>query len=173
MGAVLDRIGSVLSVIRVAFAAIASVVLLGLAAMTTADTVFRYVFSSPFPATVEMSQLMQPWVIFLPLAYTLATGSHVRVTLVTQRFRGRARLFVELISFGVGIVFFALILHVSWQFFWRSFSVDETMLAAISLRWWIGKLAMPLGIFLIGVECVYRFIRIIVDGVDAAEETRN
>ena len=35
------------------------------------------------------------------------------------------------------------------------------MLASIKLYWWTGKLAMPLGLFLITVECLYEMVLII------------
>ncbi len=156
------------SILRIGFVGISGLALLFLTVMITADTFFRYVFSAPFPASVEISQLVQPYVIFPPFAYALATKTHVRVTMVTQHFRGRARRVVELLPFLIGFIFFGILSYVSWLNFWESVSINETMLAAVKLYWWIGKLAMPLGIVMITIECLYQFIAVLKDG----EETK-
>ena len=91
-------IGKTLRFLRMLLVAVASLALLSLTLMIVADTFFRYVFATPFPASVEISQLIQPYVVFLPLAYALATGSHVRVTLLTERMSGTLRKRVALVS---------------------------------------------------------------------------
>ena len=149
------------SLLRIGFVGISGLALLVLTFMITADTFFRYVFSAPFPASVEISQLIQPYVIFPPFAYALATGTHVRVTMVTQLFRGRFRKIVELVPFAVGFIFFSILSYVSWLNFWESVIINETMLAAVKLYWWIGKMAMPLGIVMIAIECLYQFMAVL------------
>jgi TRAP-type mannitol/chloroaromatic compound transport system permease small subunit len=108
-----------------------------------------------------MSQLFEPHVVFLPMAFALATGSHVRVSLFTQHFRGRTRKWVEIFDFSIAMVFFGLFFYWGWLHFWASFKINEVMLASIKLYWWTGKLAMPLGLFLITIECLYQVIVII------------
>ena len=142
--------------IRFVSVSIASLALLCLTLMIVADTFFRYVFSAPFPASVEISQLIQPYVVFLPLAYAMATGSHVRVTLLSERIVGRARLWISCFAYLVGLIFFSIMAWMSGLNFWESYSINETMLAAIKLYWWIGKLAMPLGTAMIAIECAYQ-----------------
>lgn len=149
------------SLLRIGFVGISGVALLILTFMITADTFFRFVFSAPFPASVEISQLIQPFVIFPPFAYALATNTHVRVTMVTQHFKGRFRKAVELFPFLVGFIFFSILTYVSWLNFWESVSINETMLAAVKLYWWIGKLAMPMGVAMITIECMYQFISVL------------
>jgi TRAP-type C4-dicarboxylate transport system permease small subunit len=149
-------IGRALRAVRMLFVAAASLSLLSLTLMIVADTFFRFAFDAPFPASVEISQLIQPYVVVLPLAYALSSDSHVRVTLVVERIGGRARAWVDCVPYAVGTVFFSVMAVMSALNFWESFRVNETMLAAVTLYWWIGKLAMPLGTGLIAVECAYR-----------------
>ena len=73
----LDRVERVLATARLAGVIASAAALSGIVLMITADTFFRYVLLRPFPATVEISQLVEPYVIFLPMAFALASGSHV------------------------------------------------------------------------------------------------
>ena len=157
----LDSFNRIVSLLRIGFVGLSGAALLVLTFMITADTFFRYVFSAPFPASVEISQLIQPYVIFPPFAYALATKTHVRVTMVTQRFRGRFKTVVEVLPFVVGLLFFGVLTYVSWLNFWESVIINETMLAAVKLYWWIGKLAMPLGLAMITVECMYQLVAVL------------
>lgn len=155
----LDRVERVLSAARFAGVVVSAAALAGVVLMITADTFFRYVLLSPFPASVEISQLVEPYVIFLPMAFALASGSHVRVSLVTSRFSPRWAALADCLAFALGFAFFAVMTYIGWVTFWSSFVINETVLAAIVLYLWAGKFGMPLGMALITVECAYQFVR--------------
>jgi TRAP-type C4-dicarboxylate transport system permease small subunit len=156
----LAKIEKIFQKLRLALVAISGAALIAMILMITLDVFLRFAFNSPLPATLEMSQLFEPHVVFLPMAFALATGSHVRVSLFTQHFRGRAKKFAEIFAYVVAIVFFALFTYWGWLHFWASFKINEIMLASIKLYWWTGKLAMPLGLCLITVECLYQMVLI-------------
>jgi TRAP-type C4-dicarboxylate transport system permease small subunit len=157
----LGRTERFLQKLRLALVALSGAALICMVLMITLDVFLRFVFNAPLPATLEMSQLFEPHVVFLPMAFALATGSHVRVSLITQHFRGRFRKYVEIFDFAVATTFFACFAYWGWLHFWASFKINEIMLASIKLYWWTGKLAMPLGLVLITVECLYQMVVII------------
>ncbi|MBN1103313.1 MAG: TRAP transporter small permease [Deltaproteobacteria bacterium] len=132
--------------------------LCGMAIMITLDVVLRYFFNSPLAASVEASQLIEPWVIFLPFAYTLAVGGHVQVTLVTMRLPRKWQGVCDVIAYGVDFLFFALLCYISFKEFANSFAIGEIMMAAIRLPWWLGKMAMPIGMFLIAVQALFQIL---------------
>ena len=84
----------------------ASVLLCGMASMILVDVTLRYFFHSPLAASVEISQLIEPWVVFLPFAYTLTVGGHVQVTLVTMRLPAKWRLVCDIFAYIVDFLFF-------------------------------------------------------------------
>lgn len=137
---------------------IASTLLCCMALMITIDVLTRYFFNAPMPASVEISQLVEPWVVFLPFAYTLAVGGHVQVTLVTMRLPEKWRRGSDIFAYIVSFVFFALLCYYSWVEFAHSYAIGEIMLAAVKLPWWAGKLAMPIGTFLIGIQCIFQIL---------------
>lgn len=140
--------------LRLVLVALSGVALIGMVFMITLDVFLRFAFNAPLPATLEMSQLFEPHVVFLPMAFALSTDSHVRVSLFTQQLHGRAKTFAELFAYGVATIFFSLFTYWGWLHFWASFQINETMLASIKLYWWAGKLAMPLGLAAISAECL-------------------
>jgi len=162
-------IGRALRFLNLLLVGVASLALLTLTLMIVADTFFRYVFSAPFPASVEISQLIQPYIVFLSLAYALATGSHVRVTFLTKRLRGTPKKWISCVPYLIGLVFFSIMAYMSWLNFLESFRINETMLAAVTLYWWIGKFAMPLGTAMIAIECAYRLLLVLTDSTENAE----
>jgi TRAP-type C4-dicarboxylate transport system permease small subunit len=90
-----------------------------------------------------------PLIVFLPFAHTLAIDAHVRVSLLKDRVQPKTRMFFEVFSNSISFVMCAMITYWSWLRFWESFRINEEMLAAIWIPWWVGKGAMPLafGIF--------------------------
>jgi len=84
----LERTERFLQKLRLALVALSGAALICMVLMITLDVFLRFVFNAPLPASLEMSQLFEPHVVFLPMAFALATGSHVRVSLFTQNFHG-------------------------------------------------------------------------------------
>jgi len=134
--------------------AIAGTTLITMAFMITYDVIVRFLFNAPLPASVEISTLMEPYVVFLPFAYTLARHTHVRVTIITMRLPERLSLSLDILVYILDLLFFALLCYFSWLEFYKSFLAGEIMLAAIRLPWWSGKFAMPLGLFFICIQCL-------------------
>jgi TRAP-type C4-dicarboxylate transport system permease small subunit len=134
--------------------AIAGTTLIAMAFMITYDVIVRFLFNAPLPASVEISTLMEPYVVFLPFAYTLARHAHVRVTIITMRLPERLSLSLDVLVYILDLLFFALLCYFSWLEFYKSFLAGEIMLAAIRLPWWSGKFAMPLGLFFICIQCL-------------------
>lgn len=143
---------------------LASLVLVAMALMITIDVILRYVFNAPLPASVEISQLMQPYAVLLPMAYTMARGAHVQVTLVTMRLPPRIRLVLDVLVYAIDLVFFAVVAVYGWHEFYSSYAVNEIMLAAIRLPWWVGKFALPFGFALICLQVVIH-IAMTVEGI--------
>jgi TRAP-type C4-dicarboxylate transport system permease small subunit len=138
---------------------VSSFALIFMACMIVYDVFMRYVFNSPLPASVEASELIEPYVVFLPFAFALYADRHVRVTFITSRFPTRIRLATEIFVYLLCFVFFVIICYYSWLEFWQSYEINETMLAAIKLPWWVGKFSMPVGMAFIAAEAALTILR--------------
>jgi TRAP-type C4-dicarboxylate transport system permease small subunit len=131
---------------------IASLVLIATAVMLTYDVFRRYVFNAPLPASVEISSLLQAWVIFLPFAFTLAVGQHVRVTILTSRLPRTVQKSLNVLSCLVTGVVCLFLSWFAWVEFKVSWDLNEIMMAPIIVYWWIGKFAAPVGMFLFAAQ---------------------
>ena len=146
---VLRKIDRAIKKVEKALSAISWMVALLVSLLIVVDVVLRFFFNHPLPATWEISELLMPLIVFLPFAHTLAIDAHVRVSLLKDRVPPKTRVFFDVFSNGISFLMCAMITYWSWLRFWESFKINEEMLAAIWIPWWVGKGAMPLafGIF--------------------------
>ena len=120
-------------------------VLIILMFMITYDVAARQFFNKPLPASVEISEIMMPYIVFFAYGYALTIGRHVRVTLVFSRMPRKAQHGAEILACLIGIFLFTVLTIWSWQHFWAGFVLREEMLAAIYVPWYVGKFAFPIG----------------------------
>ena len=130
----------------------------------TIDILMSFLFNTHIPGTIEIVTLILPWAICLGLAYGLIRGAHVRVSLLIDKFSNKKRLWTDTLAFILGFLFFCALTYGSWLNFWSSWVVKEYAAAALmSIPWWLAKLALPVGMFLIGIqfliECFSNFIK--------------
>lgn len=122
------------------------------------DVTGRFFFNKPLMGQVEISIVLLAWVLFLSLAYGLIQSAHVRVTLVTLRLRPPYNIIAEAFNIGVSLLFFIVGAYAGWQQFKLSFSVGEEMPSPIWIPYWLPKLALPIGCFLMGVVLLFDLI---------------
>ncbi len=127
--------------------------------MVTVDVSGRFFLNRPQPASMELSELFMPWVVFPTFAYALVTKNHVRVTVLTNRLSSKAKLWCDIFAYTVGVMYFTTVTYVGANFFWKSFIIDEVMLAPIYLPWWFGKLIFPIGMAVLDIV----FLKLLVE----------
>jgi len=132
--------------------------LIFLTLMIVMDVSMRFLFNKPIPASAEATELIIPYIAFGALAYTLAIGSHVRISLFTERTGPKARVFFEILASSVGLLFCAYLTYKAWRFFWECFIIQEEMLAIIKLPWWFGKFSMPLGYLFLTLRFLFNML---------------
>jgi TRAP-type C4-dicarboxylate transport system permease small subunit len=124
----------------------------------------RYLFDSPLLGGVEVSRVVLAWILFLALVYGLVQGAHVRVSLVTNRFPPRLRLMSEVFTAVLSLGFFALAAYSGWEQFKLSYEVSEEMPSPIWIPFWLPKLAVPVGCFLmaaqLGIDLVFKHFKL-------------
>lgn len=134
------------------------VVTLMVTVMIVVDIASRSLFDRPLPASWEICEMMMPWIVFLPFAYTLTIDGHVKVSMVTDHLPVGGRRFMLIVSELICLIICGLITYFSWVHFRESFAIREEMLAAIPLPWWLGKMAMPIGMFFFTLRYLFLFI---------------
>jgi len=123
------------------------------------DASMRTFFNKPIMGVLDVCEIILAWIVFTAFAHALITGRHVRMTLVLDRLPARVRSGCEIFGNLMGVVFFAILAIIAVPFFWESFLIKEVPMSPIPSPVWLGKLAMPFGIFLIFVVFLVRFVR--------------
>jgi TRAP-type C4-dicarboxylate transport system permease small subunit len=121
-------------------------------AIVVIDVLLRFFLNRPLPAAWEMSEVLMPYIVFFALAETLSAGAHVQVTLFLSRMSPDLRRFCEIISGCICLAVCCVFTYSSYLRFAASFAIKEEILAAVSLPWWFGKMAMPIGFGLLGAR---------------------
>jgi TRAP-type C4-dicarboxylate transport system permease small subunit len=96
---------------------IAGFVLVAMMFLTSLDVALRYLFNSPIPGSIEISQYMMPIVISFGLARCAREKGHVSVELLISRLSGRKKAFMNSL---INIFFFTLFGLITWQSFLRA-----------------------------------------------------
>jgi TRAP-type C4-dicarboxylate transport system permease small subunit len=105
--------------------AFASLWILFLVFLVSADVIGRGVFNWPLPGVPEIARLSLVAVFWLQVAYTLRIGSHLRTTMLLDRMSEPARRTVLVLNAVFGTLLFAAIAY--WAFFdaVRAWETDE------------------------------------------------
>jgi TRAP-type C4-dicarboxylate transport system permease small subunit len=154
----IGKISKVIYVINKILTYISIWTLAGAGLIISLDVVLRSVFKAPIPAATEITIILIPYVTLFPFAYTLINGQHVRVSLLTDKFSLKGRAITDAIAYTAALIYFIILFWYSWLYFWESFVMKEIMPAIIKVPWWVGKLAMPIGILMIAIQCILSFI---------------
>lgn len=150
-----ERMFQVLMSLEKALVFVTNGVLILLTSMIVIDVCLRFFLNKPLPASVESTELMMPYIVFCPLAYTLTKGGHVRISLFVDRMPPGARSVCQVVSVLIGFLLCGMLAYWGWLHFWESFVIREEMLAIIKLPWWVGKFAMPVGFFFMAVRYLF------------------
>lgn len=137
-----------------AFGVVAGVMMLLGVALVLTEIIVRAVFDSTLYITEEYTAYLMVGITLLGLAYTLKEKGHIRMTFLHKFVKGKARVFLDMFAFLVGLLVFSMITFTTFEFFWdsvesgtRSMQISKTYLA-------IPQSAMPLGAFLITLQFV-------------------
>ena len=123
------------------------------------EALARNFFKLSLQATMELSQIIVVWVVFPAFALALITGTHVRVTLITNLLPQRLRAGCEIFSYLGGLIFLACFSYFAWPYFWESWKIKEIPMAPVELPLWFAKLAMPIGTSLLSIQFLMLLIR--------------
>ena len=133
--------------------------LIFIAFLICGEALARNFFKLSFQAIMELSQIIVAWVVFPALACALISGTHVRVTLMTNLLPQRLRAGCEIFSYLGGLIFFACFSYFAWPYFWESWKIKEIPMAPVELPLWFAKLAMPIGTSFFSIQFLILLIR--------------
>lgn len=109
---------------------------------------------------------------FLALAYALRSGDHIRVTLILQRLRGRARWWMEVLCLVVATLLSSYFAWFAARLVWGSYTLHDISQNVDATPLWIPQLSMALGLFGLALAFAEQLVETVRTGrvPGAAEE---
>ena len=98
---------------------------------------------------------------FLALAHTLKRGEHIRVTLILERLRPKARHAMEIAAHSIAIFFAGAFAFFSARLVYQSFAFNDISQGNDATPLWIPQVAMALGATVLLVALVDEFFLLV------------
>lgn len=126
-----------------------SVAMICIVSLILLEVFFRSFLNSSTMISDEYSAYLYVFLVFLGLAYTLATDGHIRVKVILSRLNPRAQSLLDLVATGMGLALtgFAFVFSIALVVeAYRLGMVSET---PSQTPMWIPQLAVPFGLALL------------------------
>lgn len=95
-------------------------VILGLMTLVTfANVIARYVFNSNILWALELTVFLFAWLILIGVSYCVKITAHLGVDAVVNMVNPRTRRLMTLLSVACCLIFTALLLKGSWDYWWK------------------------------------------------------
>ncbi len=134
------------------FGTVIGSLILGVSLLLVIDALGRYVANRPLLGGVEISIILMSFIVFGSYAFAYHSGTHVRITVLTRCFPAKIETVENIFVCLLGLIFCSFITFSTWNQFWESWLIGETMRAPIELPRWLLKLALVSGFFLFTIQ---------------------
>lgn len=122
------------------------------------EVISRYVFNSPTTWGMELAVLLFGPYFLLGGPYLLHLGGHVSLDLFHRRLRPSSRRIMDAIHLVIIIVFCVILFSYAWPLAVQSFEYRETSFTAWNPPVWPYRFAVPVSVFLLGLQCLAELI---------------
>lgn len=130
-----------------------------MAALISAQVLLNFatrVFGLPLPSTIpsyaDFSGFMLAAATFLAMPYTLRSGGHIRVSLVTARLPARVQFWLELVVLALSAAFVGYACWYCSALVLESLHFNDVSNGIIPIPLWIPQSVMSLGMILLWVS---------------------
>jgi len=152
MLAILDRVSS-------ACAALAAWLLFAVGGMILWEVGARYLFNAPTIWAEELSRFFQLWAVYLATAALLRDDTHIRITLVTDRFGDQTRRWLDVLSLSIIAAFCLIPIWYGWEITADSLAVGRTSSTMLDVPSWLTEIAIPAGSALLLLQALSQIAR--------------
>jgi TRAP-type transport system small permease protein len=138
----------------------------------SADALLRYTANRPIAGTLEATELLLVFAVFLSLARTQAEGGHIAVGILTERLHGRPRALVSAVTALLGLGLFAAITWATAGMALRSWRMGEYAPGLIAFPIYPSRALVALGSLLMCVQLALELARAVaaLRGAETASE---
>jgi TRAP-type mannitol/chloroaromatic compound transport system permease small subunit len=149
-----------------------SVLIVIIMAILLLEVALRFAFNSPTIWIHELSMHMFGVYSVIAGAYVLLHDQHVKVDIIYLRFSPRTRAIIDLVTYLLFFLFIGILLRYGIMIAWRAVELRQ---AVSPSPWgspiWPTKMAVPVGAFLILLQGLAQFIRVLNIAIKGKELT--
>jgi TRAP-type C4-dicarboxylate transport system permease small subunit len=140
----------------------------------TADVVAKFVFLAPLPATITMvSNYYMVIVAFLPLAFVERRDGHITVEVVTEFMPARLQRNLAVWATALSAVVFALLTWRGLHDATAKYDIGAFIMEqGVKVEIWPSHFILPAGTALMSLVLVFKIIRYLTGGREAATTVR-
>jgi TRAP-type mannitol/chloroaromatic compound transport system permease small subunit len=121
--------------------------------ISTGNAIVRYTLNTSSNAWLEIQWYLFSLVFLFCAGYTLLHNQHVRIDVITARFSGRARAWIDILGTILFLLPMAIaIMWLSWPVFLDAYRTKEISANAGGLLIWPARLMLPIGFLLLVLQ---------------------
>ena len=128
-----------------------SLMLLAMTTLAFMQVVRRYLFSTGFQWTLEVTMICFAFMIFLGISYGVRVGAHIGVDALVNLLSPSMRRYVSILAVVLSLVYVALILAGSWTYVSKMMSVGIEF-DDLPLERWKVLIVMPIGYAMVAMR---------------------
>ena len=130
-----------------------------LTALIAVSVISRRVFNAPLLITEEISGYMMVALVFLGLAYTMKTESHIRADILLSHVPRRARVMLETIVTLLALGFAGVLVAGTWRLVAEFYTQRTLSFRYLETPLWIPGSLLVIGTALLGLQLLVRLLR--------------
>ena len=128
--------------------------------VSAGNAIIRKAFDISSNAWLELQWYLFGWAFLVAASYTLQRNEHIRIDIISNALSKRTRNWIDVLGHLFMLLpFTALMIYLSWPFFFRTFRSGEMSGSAGGLIIWPGRLAILVGFVLLFVQAISELIK--------------
>jgi TRAP-type mannitol/chloroaromatic compound transport system permease small subunit len=128
--------------------------------VSAGNAIVRKTFDMSSNSWLELQWYLFGWAFLVAASYTLQRNEHIRIDIVSNALSKRTRSWIDLFGHLFMLLpFTALMIYLSWPFFYRTWLSGEMSGSAGGLIIWPGRLAIFAGFVLLFFQALSELIK--------------
>jgi TRAP-type C4-dicarboxylate transport system permease small subunit len=116
------------------------------------DVIVRYITGVSYTGLFELTEYSLLWITFLPTAWLLKTGGHIRVDLLADRLEPRPRAILDSIASIIGVIVLGALTWYGAKLTVLDFQTGLYLSSILAPVKWPIEIIIPIGYFLLLVD---------------------
>ena len=138
---------------------LSSLAMLSIVTLILVEIVLRTFFNSSTMISDEYSGYLMVTMVMLGLSYTLAEGSHIRITILSERLKGRAAQSLDLVATLIAATLCGYALYHSLWMVQDTYSYQILADSISETPLYLPQILIPVGLLLLELQLIAHFLR--------------